>query len=260
MPKAVIIIFLLFTTSVLHAQSWEIGAYGGAAGYMGDLNQTNPLKLSGPAIGGMLRYNFNGYLSARVNYTYGTIAGADSTSSNIQQRTRNLSFSTSLSELSIIGEFNFFKYIPSISSSYFSPYIYLGIGTTTFIPHANYQGQTYDLTTLQTEGQTKPYSNNAISIPYGVGIKYNFSGAWTIAADIGYRNTNTDYLDDVSGLYPNKANLSPLSAALSDRSGEKTGVYTGTGGTQRGDFRGFDTYLFVGFTVSFTFISSKCYY
>ncbi len=80
-------------------------------------------------------------------------------------------------------------------------------------------------------------------------------------ADIGYRNPTTDYLDDVSGNYADKARfISPLAAALSDRSGEKTGIYTGAAGTQRGDGRKRDTYLFVNFTLSFTFVTANCYY
>src|SRR5476649_2560117 len=100
MPAILRIIFLLFITCNLQAQSWEIGGFAGAAGYMGDLNQNNPLKLSGPALGGMVKYNFNPYLSVKFNYTHGVIAGADSTSANQQARNRNLSFTTQLNELS----------------------------------------------------------------------------------------------------------------------------------------------------------------
>jgi hypothetical protein len=261
MPKILTIIFLLSITYNLHAQSWEMGGFAGGAGYMGDLNPTNPLKISGAAIGGLVKYNFNGYLSAKLNYTYGNISGADSTSSSQQARNRNLSFFTHLSELSVIGEFNFMKYIPSVSNNVYTPFIYVGIGIVGYNPQATYNGQTYDLRPLKTEGQTKPYPNTAISIPYGAGIKYNFYGSWNIIADIGYRNPNTNYLDDVSGVYPDKSKLSsPLSVALSDRSGEKTGTYIGAAGTQRGNLSNGDTYLFVGLTISYTFITSKCYY
>ena len=260
MPKFLGAIFLLFITCNLQAQSWEIGGFLGGAGYMGDLNQTNPIKVSGPAISAMVKYNFDPYFSAKLNYTYGTISGADSTSSNAQQRLRNLSFTTQISEISVTGEFNFLKYVPSISHSLYTPYIYAGFALAGYNPQATYNGQVYNLRPLETEGETKPYSKTTISIPYGAGVKYNFAGAWTLSADIGYRNTNTGYLDDVNGVYPDKSKLSPLSAILSDRSGENTGIYIGTPGTQRGDGSGRDTYLFVGFTLSFTFITAKCYY
>jgi hypothetical protein len=261
MPKFATIIFLIFATFNLQAQTWEVGGSVGASGYMGDLNPNNPLKFSGIAAGGFLQRNFNGYLSAKLNYTYGRIAGADSTSSNQQFRNRNLSFATTLSEFSLIGEFNFMQYIPSISNNRYTPFIYLGVGVVGYNPQANYDGQTYDLRPLMTEDEAKPYSKTAIAIPYGAGFKYNIAGKWNLIADLGYRQPTTDYLDDVSGVYPDPAKLqSNLARALSDRSGERTGVYIGTPGTQRGDFRGRDTYLFLEFSVSYTFVSDKCYF
>jgi len=261
MPKFLLVIILVLMSFGLHAQTWEIGGFGGGAGYMGDLNQNNPLKVSGVSWGAFIKRNFDGYLAARVSYMYGNIAGADSTLSNLQQRQRNLSFRTQISELSLTAEFNFMKYIPSMSHDIYTPYIYVGLGYTNFNPQAMYQGQLYSLQSIMTEGQSKPYSNEAFSIPYGAGFKYNFAGALTIAADIGYRNPNTDYLDDVSGNYADKTKITdPVTLALSDRSGEKTGVYLGTAGTQRGDLRKRDTYMFIGFSISYTFITSKCYY
>jgi hypothetical protein len=261
MPKILPVIILMLITFNLHAQSWEVGGFAGGAGYMGDLNPTNPFKISGIAAGGFVKRNFNGYLSAKLGYTYGSISGADSTSSNAQTRARNLSFVTRLSEVSVVGEFNFMKYIPSVSENVYTPFFYVGISLTNYLPEAHYNGQTYDLRSLQTEGQAKPYSNTTISIPYGVGVKYNITGTWNLIADIGYRNTNTDYLDDVSGVYADKAKFTnPISLALSDRSGERTGNYIGAVGTQRGDLRPHDTYLFIGFSISYTFITQKCYY
>lgn len=172
-----------------------------------------------------------------------------------------MSFATNLNELAIIGEFNFMKYIPEAGENRYTPFIYLGVGITGFNPQANYMGQTYDLQPLKTEGQSKAYSKTAISFPYGVGVKYNFSGKWSMTTDIGYRHPSTDYLDDVSKNYPDPAKLqSDLARALSDRSGENTGVYIGAPNTQRGDLRPKDTYMFVTVGISFTFVTSKCYY
>jgi len=261
MPKFAVTILLIFLSFNLQAQTWEIGGAVGGSGYMGDLNPTNPFKISGISVGGYVQRNFNGYLSLKLNYTYGNIAGADSTSSNQQFRNRNLSFMTSLSEISVIGEFNFMNYIPDVSHNYYTPFIYLGIGTVNYNPQASYMGHIYDLRPLMTEGETKPYPKSAMTIPYGAGIKYNFTTKWNLEADIGYRNPHTDYLDDVSGVYPDKSKLpNAISQALSDRSGEKTGVYIGTPGSQRGDLRPNDTYMFVQITVSYTFVTQKCYF
>jgi hypothetical protein len=254
--------FLLLAFPVcLYAQTWEAGGSVGGAAYMGDLNQQNPVKISGMSAGVFVQRNFNPYLSLKLNFTYGKIQGADSTSKTEQFRDRNLSFMTKLNELSLIGEFNFMKFTPGADFDHFTPYLFLGVGVVDYNPQATYLGSTYDLRPLMTEGQAKPYANMAYVIPYGAGIKYNFSSSWNIMFNAGYRYVHSDYLDDVSSQYPDKSKFTnPLAAALSDRSGERTGVNIGTPGTQRGDFRGHDTYLFVGFTLSFTFLTANCYY
>ena len=261
MPKFVLFIFLVFISYSLQAQTYEFGAGAGAAGYMGDLNISNPLKVSGPEASLFFKYNFDGYWGARLNFTLGQISGADSTSSSTQQRQRNLSFTTNLSEVSLVGEFNFFKYIPEIGKNRFTPYVYFGVAIAGYNPTTIYQGTKYSLRDLETEGEKKPYPSSTFSIPYGVGVRYNILGRLTLGAEIGYRNSNTDYLDDVSGYYPDKNKLSsPVSVALSDRSGEKTGVYVGSPGTQRGDLAPRDTYFFTQITISYTIITRKCYF
>ncbi|MDB5006350.1 MAG: hypothetical protein JWP45_743 [Mucilaginibacter sp.] len=260
MPKFTLFILLVLLTTGLKAQTWEIGGAFGGAGYMGDLNTNNPVKVSGIAAGIFVKRNFNGYFSLRLNGTIGTIAGADSNSGNQQFRNRNLSFTDKLKEVSLVGELNFLNYIPSISKTKFTPYLYLGVAVLNYNPTTVYKGQVYNLRSYQTEGEKKPYSSVAFSFPYGAGFRYNIWDKFTVGAEIGYRNPNTDYLDDVSGKYANMSNSSPIAKALADRSGEKTGVYIGIPGTQRGDFVSRDTYFFTQITISYTFISQKCYY
>ncbi|EHQ29946.1 type IX secretion system protein PorG [Mucilaginibacter paludis] len=262
MPKFILILCaaLILFTFPLRAQTWEVGGSAGAAGYIGDFNPANPLKFTDPAYGVFIKRNFNQFLSVKINYTHATISGADSTSSNQQLRDRNLSFSSTLTELSLMGELNFLPYIPQIGRNKFTPFIFLGIGTVKYNPVATYQGEDYELRPLMTEGQTKPYSQSALAIPYGAGIKYNFAGQWNLIVDLGYRTTNTGYLDDVNGLYADKSSLpNNLSRTLSDRSGENSGVYIGSAGSQRGNLRGADTYMFLGFSISYTFLTRKCY-
>jgi len=259
MPKIILFIFLIFISYGIQAQTWEIGGGMGGAGYMGDLNISNPVKVSGISASAFVKRNFDGYLSAKLNYTFGVISAADSNSSNPQFRQRNLSFTTTLSEVSVIGEFNFMEYIPQIGKNSFTPYVFLGVAALSFSPSTVYQGQKYDLSGMATEGQKKPYSTTAFSIPYGAGMKYNFTGKFTIGFEIGYRNPNTDYLDDVSGQYFYSAH-NTLSEKLSDRSGEKTGVYIGSPGSQRGDGQPRDTYFFTQVTIAYTFLTQKCYF
>ncbi|MFD0767189.1 DUF6089 family protein [Mucilaginibacter lutimaris] len=260
MPKFIAFFCIMFICMNAQAQqTWEIGGNVGAAGYIGDLNINNPVKPSGAQAGLFIKRNFNRYLGVKLNYSFGQISGADSTSGSQQLRDRNLSFTTPLKELSLMAELNFMSFIPDAGKNKYTPYIYLGAGITSYNPKAKYNGEIYELRPLQTEGTA--YSSKAIVIPFGAGVKYNFSGKWTVAADLGYRFTNTDYLDDVSRNYAPKSSFNnEIARALSDRSGEKNNIYIGKAGSQRGDYKPRDFYMFVGFTISYTFVTQECYY
>ncbi len=251
--------FLLLFSSASFAQKWEPGIFIGSSGYMGDFNQNNPFKFTNAALGAFVKYNSSGYFSVKLGYIYGKIQGADSLSSNQQLRNRNLSFSDALNEVSLTGELNFFNYQPGISIKRWTPFIFAGVAAVNYDPKTEYNGETYDLRSLKTEGQQKEYPNTALSVPYGVGVKVNFYKSWNLALELGYRTAFTGYLDDVSGVYADKNSmLNESSRILSDRSGEKTGVYIGSPGSQRGNFKNRDTYMIAGFGISYTFISQKC--
>ncbi|MBC6109564.1 DUF6089 family protein [Pedobacter fastidiosus] len=255
-----IILLFFFGGQLAHSQTanWELGLNAGGAGYMGDLNQNNPLKISGFSAGAYAKRNFNQYLGLRFNYTYGQIQAKDSESSNEQFRERNLSFKTSLNEFSALLDFNFFDFKLGGGTRQFTPYLFMGAGAVIFKPTVKYDGNTYRLDRLGTEGQDYAYSTVVLTIPYGVGLRYNYKDTWSVFTEIGYRTPLTDYIDDVSGSYPVRQVVvgnPPNQLNLTDPSLNQTGY----AGTQRGDFRKRDTYLFVSVGISFTFVSSKCY-
>lgn len=252
-------ILLLFCTQ-LRAQSWELGAFGGGIGYMGDLNPDNVFKLSNPAYGLLVKRNIDSRWAIKLSVMQGKIKGADSLSSNLHQQQRNLSFVTPLTEISFQGEFNFFDYVPSMSKKRFSPYLFAGAALSMFNPKANVNGEMVELNPLRTE--SKDYRKYTISIPYGAGLKYNFSGMWTLGAELGYRTSFSDYMDDVSGRYPSADVFYPANGPdrvnMSDRSVELTGVKAFRPGQQRGDTKGRDSYFFTGITLTYTFMNCKC--
>lgn len=263
--KALIAFILSLLGNNTFAQVWEVGLQAGGAGYMGDLNPADPLKISGLSFGGFIKANFDPNWALSLNYNSGKIKASDASSSNAQFRQRNLNFYSNLNEVSLMVDFNFLDYFSGGGFKRFSPYMYAGIGAVLFNPKTTYAGREYQLRLYTTEGQAEPYKNYALAVPFGGGVKYNMSGNWTILAHIGYRNAYTDYLDDVSGNYPDPANFSTepsvrqMQKVLSDRSGEINGNYIGAKDTQRGDFRKRDTYLFVGIGITYTFVSQKCY-
>jgi len=253
--------FALFLSGFcLKAQTFEIGVTGGGAGYIGDLNQSSPLKISGISAGAFVKVNLDPYWVLGVHYNYGKIKADDANSANQQFRDRNINFQTPIKEASLQLDFNFLDYFAGGGFKQFTPYIYAGLGGILFNPKATYGGNEYELRFYATEGQTKAYKNYAITIPYGVGMKFRLTESWGLSTQLGYRTVNTDYLDDVSNRYPGLGSWddrdnSAISELLSDPSIGSIGAPA----TQRGDFRKRDTYMFVGIGISFTFVSQKCY-
>jgi hypothetical protein len=258
--RRLIFLFCFFCQSFIAvSQTWEAGVSAGASGYMGDINPIKPYLFTDPAFGGQIKRNFNGYWSAKVGFMHGKIQGDDAESSNAYQIDRNLNFRSTLDELSLQVELNIFKYLPGelpgFGSRRFSPYLFTGLGAVAFNPVTDYNGSEIELHPLQTE--SVDYKKYAVSVPYGAGVKYNIKGNWNIIGEIGYRTTFTDYLDDISGRYPDfvlNPPASTISPALSDRSLSQSG----TAGVQRGDFRPRDTYMFTAISLTYTFVSIKC--
>ena len=236
----------------------------GGSGYMGDINPTKPYKVTDLALGGHVKRNLDGYWALKLNVMHGKIAADDRDSENEYQQARNINFFSKVTEFSLQAEFNFFNYfpgsLPGNGTRKATPYLFTGIGGVFFDPKTIYGGEEYVLHDYITEGEdlSDRYKRQSLSVPYGAGLKYNISGNWNLIGEVGYRTAFTDYLDDVSGVYPNHL-LIPgyhgLSGVLSDPS-PAPGV--GRAGVQRGDFRKRDTYMFMGISLSYTFVSLKC--
>jgi opacity protein-like surface antigen len=259
MRRLILVIFLLSSNYFSSAQTWEFGGFLGGAGYMGDINPVKAYKLTDPAFGVQIKRNFDSYWSAKLNFMQGNVRASDAESSNSFQIERNLDFYSPISELSMQIEFNLFRYMAGADFGYatrkFSPYLFTGIASFSYNPLTKFNGEDVPLRLVQTENIA--YKKSAISVPYGAGVKYNISGKWTLLAEIGYRTAFTDYLDDISGRYVDFNVVTPasqLTQALADRSIAQIG----TPGTQRGDFRPRDTYMFAGVGLTYTFIPIKC--
>ena len=263
--------FLSFFLSILcnvSGQTWEAGVFMGGSGYMGDINPTKPYKVNNLAYGAHIKRNFDGYWALKFNLMHGKIQADDAESSNEYQQQRNLNFYSPLTEASLQVEFNFFNYMAGDTHAFntkkITPYIFTGIGGILFNPKTIYNGKEYELRLYSTEGQDIPnsYKNYALAIPYGAGIKYNVAHNWSLIGEAGYRTAFTDYLDDVSGKYPGYSNPDPANLAISDRKNLSNRAINnpeiGVPGTQRGDYRKRDTYMFVGISLTYTFVSQKC--
>jgi hypothetical protein len=249
----VFLLFMFASSYSAYSQTWEVGLTAGAMGYMGDLNQNKFYKLNHFAAGGVVKRNIDGYWSLKLSFLRGQISADDALSLNQQEKDRNLNFFSPISEGSLQMEFNFLDYGFGFGQKRVTPFLSAGISLAGFNPQTNYDGRTYQLKYYNTEGQSS-YNTTTYAIPISTGLKYNFGRYLNIIGEVGFRSTSTDYLDDVSGEYADMSGFSPLRIALSDRSASKIGA----SGSQRGDFRKKDTYLFAGITLTYTFVSQKC--
>ena len=268
--------FSIFTTNI-HAQEpvvqeGEFGIGVGAGHYFGDLNTRAKLNRPKIAAGIFFRKNFGNYIAARIVANYAQLGYSDIYNTHNEfMLTRNLSFNTNVWELSLRGDFNFFRFLPGDPEFNFTPYVSLGVGVFSYDPYAYLQGQKYFLRPLGTEGQgsslypdRKPYSSMAICFPVGVGVKYAFNERFNIGLEITHRFTTTDYLDDVSKTYVDPAVFPPLpdgspspGLLLSDRSYE-LGTPIGIKGRQRGVETNKDQFITAMIYFSFNLQSYKC--
>lgn len=253
-------------------QEGEFGVGFGAAHYFGDLNTRAKLNRPKMAASVFFRKNLGNYIAARLGVSFAKLGYSDKYNSfNKQMFSRNLSFNSNVWELSLQGDFNFFRFMPGEPAYSFTPYITLGAGIFTYDPYAYLRDEKILLRPLNTEGQgstlypdRKPYSSMAISIPFGGGIKYAFNERINIGFEILHRFTNTDYLDDVSTTYvesslfpPNPDGSTSNALLLSDRSYE-LGTPIGIPGRQRGNSKQKDQFVTAMFHITFNLQSYKC--
>lgn len=250
---------LIFFFPLLVSAQVRVGIFGGISNYMGDIvDNKHILQSTGPAVGLTGSYAVSERFTLRAGFTYGTIHGKDASSKDSARQARNLSFNTSLKELSLVGIYQFFN-----ADLRFSPYVFAGISGFRFNPYAKDSsgGKVY-LQPLGTEGQgipdaPKKYARTAIAIPFGAGLRYSISPRIDLSIETGLRKTFTDYIDDVSTAYPDAQKLGAANGAqavaFSYRGDELShGVSSfPAAGSQRGGAKEKDYYAFTGVHLNF---------
>jgi len=257
------------TFSQVQGQSLELGVLLGGANYQGDLasSEFNVLRQQVEfAAGGFLRYNFNDQLSVRLQVLSTDLVGEDSLSSFTAIKQRNLRFFSPLLDASLRVEWHPLATIFE-SESIVSPYIFLGGSFFTFNPQAEFQGITYELEPLRTEGQGIPgneaerYELYNFSALAGGGIKFKLGDSFTLGIEFTTHYTFTDYLDDVSTTYADYEDLVVNTGVLAANLAYQADNFFGAAessplpGTARGNPNNNDFFLTGGITISYSIIN-----
>jgi hypothetical protein len=263
MRVVLIFIFTFIFSFGVFSQSSELGLQVGVASYKGEINQHlfNP-EFFNPSAGLFFKRSFNSFWSMRLALTYGRIGASDAFAKEQFNQYRNLSFRNNIIDGSVLFEFNFFPFQTSAeASSKITPFLMSGLSFFHHNPQAYYNGSWYDLQPLGTEGQgsglpgtENRYKRTQFALPIGGGLKIKLSNRFSLTLEACARRTYTDYLDDISTVYPDNNQLAatngPLAATLSDRT-----IFAKSdlnANRQRGDSADKDWYMMGGATLNWT--------
>lgn len=259
--NSIVIAFVFVISSwQVSAQWYEAGLLLGGSNYVGDLSPSGmaPEEYN-LAFGLFGRYNMNKFISFKAHFHKAKITGDDRNNNYLSGlRQRNLNFRSNILELGITNEFSLGAYDPRDDKNAI-PYIFAGVSLFYHNPQAEFKGGWYDLRPLGTEGQgnmsnIETYNAIGFSVPFGFGFRWNINHQVNLGAEFGMRMAVTDYLDDVSGRYPDVDRLKledPLAGTLSFRSPEfMQDPVENPVGTFRGDPNTNDWYFIGGLTLS----------
>jgi hypothetical protein len=203
--KQLILAIGLLVSSLGLAQRVRVGGGLGFSAYYGDLIAGTPvLNEVVPALNLTATYDLRMKLRARLGLSILGAKADDRFNKRQDLKDRNLSFKTSIWETTLQAEYDFV----SREEFFMVPYVVGGVGVFGFSPTAiDANGQKVKLWEWNTEGQglpghPAPYKRVGINMNLGMGIRYELTDEISVGAEVIMRKTTTDYIDDVSGRYP----------------------------------------------------------
>jgi hypothetical protein len=277
---------LTYSQNFTRANDWkkyrkEVILQVGISQFLGDLGGLNgtgkdfspadiEFRLTRPSVSIAYRYKFSKTFNIHSSFNYLLVKGDDNLTQEKSRNNRNLNFKSNIFELGTRAEFSFFRNKAghryglkrtvmrrhkSKSDEFMA---FIGVAAFYFNPKGKNPetGAWVKLQPLHTEGQGLPggppqYKRVGFVIPMGVCWRTIIQKKWSIGLELNYRKTFTDYIDDVSGVYYDKAALEnaygSTSAILSD---PNKGLIPGAtnAGEQRGDIQK-DTYMSAQITI-----------
>lgn len=174
MKRLISLLFICFIFSAANSQrNADFGIMAGGSSYFGEINPVKPFYKPSPAFGGFFRFNINKRYAVRFNVAYMPITGS---TSDFPERVYNFTemtdFSTGILDVALQAEFNFLPYITGEAKSISSTYIAGGLGMAS------------------NDGLTA-------TIPFGLGVKVNLGERLSSGAELSFRKTFTDELDQI---------------------------------------------------------------
>jgi len=225
MKRIIIFISLIFCTLNANSQIHEIGVFGGASNFIGDIGSTAYFSPNEPVIGILYKWNRSTRHAFRFSYIQGAIKGQDSYSKAENRKLRGYTFENNIKEFSAGLEFNFLDFdLHEGQDKLFTPYMFMGV---------NYV--MYDELYIEAKKSKKDGKSSTFALPIILGMKTLLTKNLIVAGEIGARFTFTDNLD---GSNPKNSNFESL---------------------KFGNLNSKDWYVFTGITVTYTFGQNPCF-
>ncbi|MBD2754618.1 hypothetical protein IC230_17050 [Spirosoma sp. BT704] len=217
--------------------TWLLNIGLGATRYVGDLNERNNLAhlRLGTAINVAASYRYSPQLTLRTEAQLYYIRG---TQKDTHLAYNNLSFHSINPDIWAGVQWDFWR--ADNRNHVIIPYALAGVGLTYLTPKTTYKGETISLAPLHTEGVT--YNRVPVVIRYGLGVPIAATERFKFHLEGAYTHVFSDYVDDVSTVYPDRSTMQPITAALSDRRLE-IGEPLNPTGAQRGNSTRRDGYF-----------------
>lgn len=281
MKKVYIVFFIVFVSLSSKSQwLWDYGIRLGASNYLGDIGGkektrrdfVSDMKLAKTRWDGgvFVRYKLEPKLSAKLAFDWVRLEGDDKLSTNPGRMYRNFNFKNDVLDLALTGEFFFYE-DPDLGNTYryrnsFRAYVFGGVGGFYSNPKSIYNGHYIKMRDYDVEGVD--YKPIGLNIPMGVGFYFTFDKKHRIGFEMNYRKTFTDYLDDISGNYPDAppTGYDPAIALRTlqlsqDKVEANPGAYNShTWGAKRGDNTHKDAYMTVSLSYSYVIRGKSSFY
>lgn len=207
MSRSLIILALFFTLSNVNAQ-FSMGLMGGVANYQGDLaKDITTLEETHAMFGGSVGYRVNANIDVKLQLLATRISGDDANYPDDPGRlSRALKFETNILEFAVIGEYflrgSAERSGTGVFTPRFSPLAYFGAGITKLGNKVECLSEDCKNGVVTDLFPEPGYKSTLVSLPVGLGFKYDTSPVLSFGMRAGYRYTLSDYLDGVS-IYAN---------------------------------------------------------
>lgn len=230
-----VLLFVLASPNLSHAQMFELGPYLGGSNFVGDVGATTYIRPNKPVIGIIGKWNQSPRYSWRATVVYTQLKADDAKSNQDRRRVRGYYFSSNMFEASFGIEFDFWEWDIYARQQGITPYISTGIaGYLTDRINWNYPYKEIQ------PNESRRLNKTGLALPIILGFKANISPSFNLAMEIGARMAFENDLD-----------------------GSETGKYKIVSDTNQkfkfGNSNNFDWYVFTGLTFTYSFGRRSCY-